>query len=82
MYKIVYLPTGEVIEYPKDFSHWFKSDSPFAKDLATVFLEANQAYQDYSNPEKIFFLTYDELIARMELPGKIVPKHLLEVLDV
>ena len=82
MFKIVYLPTAQIVEYPKDFTAWYRPYSAYAKDIATRFLEANNAYQDFGNPDKIFYITYDELIARTDVPGKKVPKHLLEVIDV
>lgn len=82
MFKVVYLPTAQIIEYPDDFKSWYKPYSPYAEDIARRFLEANEAYQDFGNPDKLFFITYDDLIARFDIPGKKIPKHLLEVIEV
>ena len=82
MFKIIYLPTAKVVEYPKDFKNWFRPNSPYAEDVVRRFLEANTAYQSFVNEDDIWYMTYDELIALNEVPGKKVPKHLLEIIEV
>jgi len=81
MLKIVYLPTAQIVEYPKDFKAWFRPNSIFAEDIVRKFLNSNDAYKDFATGE-IFYITYDELIARTEVPGKRVPKHLLEIIEI
>jgi hypothetical protein len=81
MYRIVYLPTAEVIEYPSDFRQWYRPNSIYAKDIAEQFLKTNEAYQIWGS-DKIIYLTFEEIIAATETPGKKIPKHLLEVIDV